>query len=63
MSGVDAGRLVGWACDAVSIPSFTGEEQTMAEWIAGELDAVVTGKDGTEFSAARRNSGRFSMRL
>jgi acetylornithine deacetylase/succinyl-diaminopimelate desuccinylase-like protein len=40
MSGVDAGRLVGWACDAVSIPSFTGEEQTMAEWIAGELDAV-----------------------
>jgi acetylornithine deacetylase len=40
MSDVDAGRLVGWACDAVSIPSFTGEEQAMAEWIAGELDAL-----------------------
>jgi acetylornithine deacetylase len=40
MSAVDGGRLVGWACDAVSIPSFTGEEQAMAEWIAGELEAL-----------------------
>src|SRR5690242_1917455 len=40
MTGVDERRLVGWACDAVSIPSFTGEEQAMAEWIAGELDAL-----------------------
>jgi acetylornithine deacetylase/succinyl-diaminopimelate desuccinylase-like protein len=37
MSAVDGGRLVGWACDAVSIPSFTGEEQQAAEWIADEL--------------------------
>ena len=37
MSGVDERRLVAWACDAVSIPSFTGEEQGMAEWIADEL--------------------------
>ena len=40
MSAVDGRRLVGWACDAVSIPSFTGEEQAMAEWIAGELEAL-----------------------
>jgi acetylornithine deacetylase/succinyl-diaminopimelate desuccinylase-like protein len=40
MSGIDERRLVRWACDAVSIPSFTGEEQAMAEWIAGELDAL-----------------------
>jgi acetylornithine deacetylase/succinyl-diaminopimelate desuccinylase-like protein len=37
VSGVDERRLVGWATDAVSIPSFTGEEQAMADWIAGEL--------------------------
>jgi acetylornithine deacetylase len=40
MSGVDVRRLVGWACDAVSIPSFTGEEQEAAEWIAGQLRAL-----------------------
>ena len=40
MTGIDERRLVRWACDAVSIPSFTGEEQAMAEWIAGELDAL-----------------------
>jgi acetylornithine deacetylase len=40
MSAVDERRLVGWACDAVSIPSFTGEEQEAAEWIAGELRAL-----------------------
>ena len=40
MSGIDERRLVRWACDAVSTPSFTGEEQAMAEWIAGELDAL-----------------------
>jgi acetylornithine deacetylase len=40
MSAVDERRLVGWACDAVSIPSFTGEEQELAEWIAGELRAL-----------------------
>ena len=37
MSAVDERRLVGWARDAVSIPSFTGEEQDAAEWIADEL--------------------------
>jgi acetylornithine deacetylase/succinyl-diaminopimelate desuccinylase-like protein len=37
---IDERRLVRWACDAVSIPSFTGEEQAMAEWIAGELRAL-----------------------
>ena len=40
MTAVDERRLVAWACDAVSIPSFTGEEQAMAEWIADELDAL-----------------------
>jgi acetylornithine deacetylase/succinyl-diaminopimelate desuccinylase-like protein len=40
VSAVDGSRLVRWACDAVSIPSFTGEEQAMAEWIAGELEAL-----------------------
>ena len=40
MSEVDERRLVGWATDAVSIPSFTGEEQAMADWIAGELRAL-----------------------
>jgi acetylornithine deacetylase len=40
MSAVDERRLVAWACDAVSIPSFTGEEQEAAEWIAGELRAL-----------------------
>jgi acetylornithine deacetylase/succinyl-diaminopimelate desuccinylase-like protein len=40
MSGVDERRLVAWACDAVSIPSFTGEEQEAAEWIADELRAL-----------------------
>lgn len=34
---IDERLLVRWACDAVSIPSFTGEEQEMAEWIAEEL--------------------------
>ena len=34
---VDERRLVAWARDAVSIPSFTGEEEALAEWIAGEL--------------------------
>jgi acetylornithine deacetylase len=34
---IDESRLVGWARDAVSIPSFTGEEQAMADWIAEEL--------------------------
>jgi acetylornithine deacetylase/succinyl-diaminopimelate desuccinylase-like protein len=37
VSGVDEQRLVEWARNAVSIPSFTGEEQAMAEWIAEEL--------------------------
>jgi len=40
MSVVDDRRLVGWACDAVSIPSFTGEEQAMADWIADELRSL-----------------------
>jgi acetylornithine deacetylase/succinyl-diaminopimelate desuccinylase-like protein len=40
MSAVDDRRLVGWACDAVSIPSYTGEEQELAEWIAVELGAL-----------------------
>jgi acetylornithine deacetylase/succinyl-diaminopimelate desuccinylase-like protein len=40
VTGVDERRLVGWATDAVSIPSFTGEEQAMADWIAGELRAL-----------------------
>jgi acetylornithine deacetylase/succinyl-diaminopimelate desuccinylase-like protein len=40
MSAVDERRLVAWACDAVSIPSFTGEEQEAAEWIGGELRAL-----------------------
>ena len=40
MSEVDERRLVGWATNAVSIPSFTGEEQAMADWIAGELRAL-----------------------
>ena len=40
MSAVDERRLVGWACDAVSIPSFTGEEQDAAEWIADEMRAL-----------------------
>ena len=40
MRAVDERRLVGWACDAVSIPSFTGEEQAAAEWIAAELRAL-----------------------
>jgi acetylornithine deacetylase len=40
MSAVDERRLVGWACDAVSIPSFTGEEEELAEWIAGELRSL-----------------------
>jgi acetylornithine deacetylase/succinyl-diaminopimelate desuccinylase-like protein len=34
---VDERRLVDWAQDAVSIPSFTGSEQALAEWIAAEL--------------------------
>jgi acetylornithine deacetylase/succinyl-diaminopimelate desuccinylase-like protein len=34
---IDERRLVRWACDAVSIPSFTGEERALAEWIAEEL--------------------------
>jgi acetylornithine deacetylase len=34
---VDERRLVDWARDAVSIPSFTGEEQAIADWIAEEL--------------------------
>jgi len=40
MSAVDDRRLVAWACDAVSIPSFTGEEQEAAEWIADQLRAL-----------------------
>ena len=40
MSAVDQRRLVAWACDAVSIPSFTGEEQDAAEWIADEMRAL-----------------------
>jgi acetylornithine deacetylase/succinyl-diaminopimelate desuccinylase-like protein len=39
-SAIDERRLVRWACEAVSIPSFTGEEQAMAEWIAGELRSL-----------------------
>ena len=34
---IDERRLVGWATELVSIPSFTGEEQAAAEWIAEEL--------------------------
>jgi acetylornithine deacetylase len=34
---IDRDRLVGWACDLVSIPSFTGEEEAAAEWISEEL--------------------------
>jgi len=37
---IDERRLVGWACDLVSIPSFTGREAAAAEWIAGELGAL-----------------------
>ena len=31
---IDADRLVQDALEAVSIPSFTGEEEAMAEWMA-----------------------------
>jgi acetylornithine deacetylase/succinyl-diaminopimelate desuccinylase-like protein len=55
MSTVDGGRLVGWACDAVSIPSFTGEEQAMAEWIAGELDALGLGVQLQQVEDGRAN--------
>jgi len=34
---IDERKLVDWARAAVSIPSFTGEEAAMADWIADEL--------------------------
>lgn len=37
---IDRDRLISWAIEAVSIPSFTGEEQAMAEWTAGELEKL-----------------------
>ncbi|HSL64259.1 MAG TPA: M20/M25/M40 family metallo-hydrolase [Gaiellaceae bacterium] len=42
---IDERRLVDWATAAVSIPSFTGSEQALAEWIAGELRGL--GLDAT----------------
>jgi acetylornithine deacetylase len=37
---VNRGRLVGWALEAVSIPSFTGSEQAMAEFVRDTLAAT-----------------------
>ena len=34
---IDRNRLVGWAIEAVSIPSFTGSEQAMAEFVRDTL--------------------------
>jgi acetylornithine deacetylase len=55
MSGVDERRLVGWACDAVSMPSFTGEEQAMAEWIADELRALALSVQIQQVEEGRAN--------
>ncbi len=38
--GVDRDRLVDWALRAVSIPSFTGEELAMAEFVRGTFDEM-----------------------
>ena len=37
MISIDRDRLVLWAIDAVSIPSFTGSEQAMSEFVAATL--------------------------
>jgi acetylornithine deacetylase len=37
---VDRDRLVGWASEAINVPSFTGSEQEMAELMARTLDEL-----------------------
>ncbi len=52
---VDGARLVEWARSAVSIPSFTGEEQQMAEWIAEELRALGLSVQFQQVESGRAN--------
>ena len=37
---IDRNRLVNWAIEAVSTPSFTGSEEAMAEFVRDSLDAI-----------------------
>ena len=53
---IDERRLVGWARDAVSIPSFTGEEQAMAEWVAAELSGL-----GSQVQVQQVEEGRANV--
>jgi acetylornithine deacetylase/succinyl-diaminopimelate desuccinylase-like protein len=55
MNAIDERRLVRWARDAVSIPSFTGEEQQAADWIAGELGALGLSVQLQQVEAGRAN--------
>jgi acetylornithine deacetylase/succinyl-diaminopimelate desuccinylase-like protein len=52
---VDGARLVEWARSAVSIPSFTGEEQEIAEWMAVELRALGLSVQVQEVEDGRAN--------
>ena len=37
---IDRDRLVEWASRAIAIPSFTGAEQAMAAWMAGQCEEL-----------------------
>ena len=52
---IDRERLVRWAIDAVSIPSFTGSEQAMAEFVAETLRELGLGVQVQEVEEGRAN--------
>ena len=37
---IDEGRLVDWASRAIGTPSFTGSEEAMAAWYAGQCEEL-----------------------
>ncbi len=52
---IDRERLVRWALEAVSIPSFTGEEQAMAEFVQESLEAMGLAVQWQQVEEGRAN--------
>jgi acetylornithine deacetylase/succinyl-diaminopimelate desuccinylase-like protein len=52
---IDRDRLVRWAIDAVSIPSFTGSEEALAEFVAETLRELGLGVQWQQVEEGRAN--------
>jgi acetylornithine deacetylase/succinyl-diaminopimelate desuccinylase-like protein len=55
MTAIDRGRLVEWASRAIAIPSFTGSEEAMAEFMAETFDELGLAVQWQQVEEGRAN--------